>query len=141
MAPIHLCLHLWSDGVGNPERLSYLLETSLVSVGADELVLSAQINFLPRRGCIEAVHATKPWARLGLVGDDPQVSARPHGPEVLILRLLRLVHPHPRIRRVQLKVESRRFYCLLFRVREARKAVGESVRDAKGLHLRSNSTA
>ena len=70
--------------------------------------------------------------------DDPDVRARPHGPEVFIPRLVEAVETHARIRRVHLEVEGRGLNRLLLVAVQAGEAVGEGIGDEE-LHEKSYS--
>ena len=61
--------------------------------------------------------------------DDPDVRARPHGPEVFIPRLVEAVEVHARIRRVHLEVESRGLDRLLLLAVQSGEAIREGIGD------------
>jgi hypothetical protein len=58
--------------------------------------------FGPLVRLVVMIHVAEQQAGIGLVDDQPNVAADPHRPEVLVLRSVQLVEPHPRIRRVHL---------------------------------------
>ena len=68
---------------------------------------------------------------IGFVDDQPDVSAHPHRPEVLVLRAIKLVKLMPRIRGVHLQVKRRCLHELLLVVRQPGEAAGERIGDAK----------
>jgi hypothetical protein len=64
-----------------------------------------RLEFAPLRpiiGIIVVANVAEQKTRFALVNDQPDVAARAHRPEVLILRLVELVEAHARIRRVEL---------------------------------------
>lgn len=61
--------------------------------------------------------------------NDPDVRARPHGPEVCIPCLVEAVEAHARIRRIHLEVEGRCLDRLLLVAVQAGEAVGEGIGD------------
>ena len=77
------------------------------------------------------INVTQQEARFALVNDQTYVSASPNRPEALILCSIELVKLHARIRWFGLQIEGSRLNCFLLVASQARKAIGESVGDAK----------
>ena len=67
--------------------------------------------------------------RTCLVNDEPQVATDSYRPEVLVLRPVELVEPHPGAGRVDLEIERRRLGELLLVRRQPGEARGEAVGD------------
>ena len=70
-------------------------------------------------------------ARIALVYDQPDISADPHRPEVLVLCLVEFVETHARTGRIELQVKRRRFDGFLLVTGQAGEAVGKCVGDPK----------
>ena len=87
--------------------------------------------FCPAVCRVVVVHVAQKQARVRPVDDETDVAADPDRPEVLVLRLVKLVKLHPRIRRIHLEVECRRLDGLLFVASEATERVSEGVGDTE----------
>ena len=85
----------------------------------------------PVVGFVVVIDVAKQKTLVCLVNNQPDVAADPHGPEVLVLRLVELVETHARIGRIELQVEGCGFDGFLFLFRQTGKTVGESVGDEK----------
>ena len=65
------------------------------------------------------------------VHDKPQVEVDPHGPEVLVLRLVELVEAHAGGRGIHLQIERGRLDRLLLVAGQPCEAVGEGIGDSE----------
>jgi len=85
----------------------------------------------PVVGFVMVIHIAEQQAALCLVDDEPDVAARPHRPEVLVLCLVELVEAHSWTRGIYLQVKSRGLDGFLFVTCQAREAVSEGVGDSE----------
>ena len=85
----------------------------------------------PAVSVVVMIDVAKQQARRGLVGDQADVGADAHGPEVGVLCPVELVKLHPGARRVHLEVERRGLGGGLLLARELSETVGEGVGDAE----------
>lgn len=87
---------------------------------------------LPVICLVVVIHIAEQQAFRGFVDDEPVISARPHRPEIPILRLVQFVETHASTRGIHLQIKSRRLGRLLLVASQAGKAVGEGVGDEEG---------
>ena len=85
----------------------------------------------PLIGLVVVIDIAQHEAAVHAVNDQPDVAGDPHGPEVLVPRLVELVQFHARLRRVELQVEGGGLDGLLLVAGQAGEAGGEGVGDAE----------
>lgn len=85
--------------------------------------------FGPRIGFVVVVDVAQQQAPLRLVDDQAEVAVDPDGPEARVLRPLDPMELQPRMRRVDLEIESRRLRRLLVLRLEPGEAGGERIGD------------